>query len=170
MVTLMESYINTWFDENTEIASSLLAILSTGLTLSYVILIYNLFAYFRYQMRNEMYRLTLLFATFVLCYVLRMIFQIGLSTDYYITLIDHLVTRWALCIALPLLWDITSLVSILVLHFKSFSKKEDTHSVPQAGHYNEQGGIPTVDGLTWSEVTVSSSRGTFQDIIEEEEM
>ena len=61
--------------------------------------------------------------------------------------------------ALPLLWDIVSLISILFLHFKSFSKKEETSTqcVPQAGHYSQQGGVPSIDDLTWSDSFVSNT-------------
>ena len=88
-----------------------------------------------------MMRLTLLFATFVFAYILRMIYQLGLGTDFYVNIINRMVIRWGLIMALPLLWDITSLISIFILHFKSFRSIETDESqqrvMPKAGHYNE---------------------------------
>ena len=48
--------------------------------------------------------------------------------------------------ALPFLWDIVSILSILVLHFKSFRSKNT--GAPKAGHYNESGGVPTLESAS----------------------
>lgn len=56
---------------------------SLGLITTYAVLIYNMCKYFREQMRTEIKRLTILFASFIMAYVLRIIFQIGLGGDFY---------------------------------------------------------------------------------------
>ena len=76
--------------------------------------------YFREQMRAEINRLSVLFASFILAYVLRVIFQIGLGSGFYAKHIPDMVTRWYLLNALPIIWDISSFLSILILHNMSF--------------------------------------------------
>jgi len=76
--------------------------------------------YFKLQMRNEMRRLTVLFATFVLAYVLRSFYQIGLAMSLYRQLVISLVNRWYLVDTMPLVWDLASILSILILHLISF--------------------------------------------------
>ena len=71
-------------------------------------------------MRKEIIRLTFLFATFVLAYCLRFLYQIGLMLDLYSSIIKDEIVRWKLIFFLPLLWDISSIISILVLHYQSF--------------------------------------------------
>ena len=101
-------------------ASSLLAVVSTGLTVSYIILIFSLCTYFRESMKQEIVRLTFLFATFVFAYVLRFVYQIGLGDKTYVNLVPDMYHRWLILLFLPFIWDIISIVSIFVLHYKSF--------------------------------------------------
>ena len=64
--------------------------------------------------------------------------------------------------ALPFLWDIMSILSILVLHFKSF--RSTYTGAPKAGHYNESGGVPTLENASTVNDDVSaglSSSGSF---------
>ena len=68
-------------------------------------------------MKQEILRLTLLFATFVFAYILRFAYQLGLETDIYLNGVQHMTTRWAIIMFLPCSWDLTSIVSILILHF-----------------------------------------------------
>ena len=109
-------------------AASLLITCSVGLITAYVVLIYNMRKYFKEQMRNEMRRLTVLFASFVLAYLLRSLYQIGLMTSFYKELINSLVWRWYLIDVLPLIWDLASIVSILILHYTSFSDTSNSNS------------------------------------------
>ena len=62
---------------------------------------------------------------------------------------------------LPFLWDIVSILSILVLHFKSF--RSVNTGAPKAGHYNESGGVPSLESASTvpDEISNLSSRGSF---------
>ena len=84
--------------------------------------------YFKEQMRNEMRRLTVLFASFVLAYFLRSLYQVGLMFNFYKELINSLVKRWFIIDVLPLIWDLASIVSILILHYTSFSDTSSSNS------------------------------------------
>ena len=121
-IELFQNYINEWTNEQQVMSSVLLAILSTCLITSYVILIYNLCTYFRQQMGQEMVRLTILFATFTLSYIFRFIYHLGIVSQghIYCTLIPSMITRWAIILILPTIWDLASILSIMVLHCKSF--------------------------------------------------
>lgn len=101
-------------------ASSLLAVVSTGLIVSYIILIASLCTYFREQMRQEIVRLTALFATFIFAYVLRFLYQIGIGDQFYVEVVNQMFYRWIIIIFLPFIWDIISILSIYILHYKSF--------------------------------------------------
>lgn len=93
---------------------------SIGLTFSYFVLIYSLCTYFRQEMHEQIVRLSGLFATFVLAYILRFFYQLGRGTEIYIHMIPSLFARWTIILGLPLIWDISSIISILILHYKSF--------------------------------------------------
>lgn len=54
-----------------------------------------------------------------------------------------MVTRWYFVNSMPLIWDITSILSILILHKMSFS--EPSKRVPKGGHYNSSGGLPNIE-------------------------
>lgn len=95
-------------------------------------------------MKSEMYRLTVLFATFVIAYTLRFVYQLGLGNKLYVRIVPNMVTRWYLVNAMPLIWDITSILSILILHKMSFSE-ENSSRVPKAGHYSTSGGLPNIE-------------------------
>ena len=109
-------------------AASLLFTCSVGLITAYIVLIYNMGKYFKEQMRNEMRRLTVLFASFVLAYFLRSLYQVGLMFNFYKELINSLVKRWFIIDVLPLIWDLASIVSILILHYTSFSDTSNSSS------------------------------------------
>jgi len=123
LVMSFEKATLQWFHNSAIMASVLLALVSVGLTVSYVVLIHSLCTYFREQMKQEITRLTLLFATFVLAYVLRFIYQIGLSLKVYYHVVPDLVSRWFIMLMLPLVWDLTTIISILILHCKSFRRE-----------------------------------------------
>ena len=67
-----------------------------------------------------MKRLTILFATFIFAYVLRFFYQLALGQQIYSHVIKHMTTRWILANLAPIIWDILSIVSILILHLVSF--------------------------------------------------
>ena len=157
-IKTFDRYINQWYDQQQKMALSLLMILSGFLTLSYIVLICNLCRYFKDQMAQEIKRLTLLFATFTLSYILRSLYMLGINqqTLFYAKIIPHMATRWAIILSLPLFWDLASILSILVLHFKSF--RQQTKNFPKAGHMNENAGLPTVENLTLTDPSVVSER------------
>ena len=97
-------------------------------------------------MRQEITRLTFLFATFVIAYVLRFFYQMGLSDKTYVRMIPSMYHRWLIVIFLPFIWDIISIISIFILHYKSF--KQPNEKLPKAGHYNENSDVPTIDTVT----------------------
>ena len=138
---------NTYFGRQARFSCALLGIVSSGLIVSYVLLICAMCKYFREQMQKEIVRLTCLFATFVFSYFLRFIYEIGLMCGVYEHWIPDEIVRWKLVLFLPLLWDLTSILSILVLHFQSFRDKIGRGAL--GGHRNgfEQHDPPTsLDG------------------------
>ena len=66
--------LKQWHNNSAAMAASLLITCSVGLVTAYIVLIYNMRKYFKEQMRNEMRRLTVLFASFVLAYFLRSLY------------------------------------------------------------------------------------------------
>ena len=122
-----------WFDRSAIVSTVLLAILSIGLVVSFVVLISQMRSYFREQMRKEITRLTFLFATFVFSYLLRLIYQIGLMCTLYAGWIPDEITRWQILMFLPIIWDVASIISILILHYQSF--REHGKKVLDADHY-----------------------------------
>ena len=134
-------------------ACILLTICSIGLITAYVVLIYNMRKYFADQMKNEMCRLTFLFATFVLAYLFRSLYQIGLMTNVFRKMINKLTFRYQLIYTLPIIWDLASIVSILFLHYFSFNQKKQNSQrsgsrVPRAGHYRSVSAFPDFETQT----------------------
>ena len=93
-------------------------------------------------MRIEKRRLTILFATFVVAYFLRFIYQLILGHRIYREWVQTLWVRWFIINILPLVWDITSILSILIMHYMSFREKPVIKIIPRAGHFKEQSGLP----------------------------
>ena len=144
LLVMLEQAADQWFKRSATIASILLAVVSVGLTVTYVVLICSLCTYFREQMRQEITRLTFLFATFVLAYEMRFVYQIGLTYGIYSKLVENMIARWAIILFLPLLWDVVSIVSILYLHFASF---KNCPSSNEGGTHNgtQQSAVQTID-------------------------
>ena len=109
--------VDHWFNRSAKVSCILLVIVSNGLIVSFVVLICQMCSYFREQMRKEIRRLTLLFATFVLSYVLRFIYQLGVMFSEFAVLIPDCIIRWKIIMFLPFVWDIMSIISILILHY-----------------------------------------------------
>ena len=101
-------------------SSTLLLVVSIGLIVSYLVLIHTICKYFKSSLQLEMKRLTILFASFIFAYVVRFFYQLGLGRHFYSKVINHMTTRWYLANVAPVIWDIVSIVSILILHFVSF--------------------------------------------------
>ena len=98
--------------------TTLLAILIAGLVYSYIVLIYNIRKYYYQSMKQETRRLTILFAAFNISYVFRLIY---LSTRHYDkALLEDKFSKTFVSRAVPLIWDLSSIVVILLLHFISF--------------------------------------------------
>lgn len=65
-------------------------------------------------------------------------------------------SRWYFVNGLPIIWDITSILSILVLHLMSF---RSSTKVPKGGHYNTSGGMPNlVETVSENNSLLSASR------------
>ena len=122
---IIEHDAEQWHDNSTLYSTSLLLIVSVGLIFVYIVLIYNMRRYFRQEMKQEMRRLTVLFATFVFAYLLRSFYQIGLISYSYAHWVTEMAIRWYILNALPLIWDVLSILSILVLHRMSFRKSSE---------------------------------------------
>ena len=60
-----------FFKQNGTLSTIVLAIVSGGLIGAYAVLVYHICKYFKGQMVLEMTRLSILFAVFCICYVLR---------------------------------------------------------------------------------------------------
>ena len=105
---------------NTESISStvVLTVLSVGLISAYFYLIYYIRKYYKGRMVLEMCRLKMLFAVFCVCYGLRAIYMYGEGS--YRTVFVNRIVRLHFVNLLPLVWDIMSIVSILVMHHFTF--------------------------------------------------
>ena len=103
-------------------------------------------------MLAEVKRIKFLFATFALGYILRAIFQVGVVLHIYKEMIPHMITRWYLISTLPLIWEIPSILSILILHYISFNS---INKIPAAGHLRRDSskltemGMPDFDTMTY---------------------
>ena len=75
-------------------SSILLGIVSIGLAASYAILIYNLWKYFKEQMKAEMRRLTVIYTAFVLSYNFRWFYELSLGRQFWAKQITSLPKRW----------------------------------------------------------------------------
>ena len=124
--------------------STLLASITTGLMVTYIFLVYNICKYYYQSMRTEIKRITILFACFNISYLFRLIYECLLGKDYYIQLIQRKVLRKSLVTWIPVVFDLTSILAILILHVISFknTKGAKKMNMPQAGHFNEKGGMP----------------------------
>ena len=98
-------------------------------------------------MKEQIVRLSVLFATFVFAYILRFFYQLGRGTDIYLDMCPNMVVRWSILLALPVVWDISSILAILILHYKSFKHAKCSAGL-QAGHFNKQAGLPPLDTET----------------------
>ena len=108
------------FLSNVKLMGVLLGTLIVGLTISYVVLIYKVRKYYFDSMKLEIRRLTILFASFNISYMLRYIY---LYTSYYHKFaIDDKFTRSLMQRILPIVFDLSSIMAILILHFMSFRK------------------------------------------------
>ena len=96
--------------------------LFVGLTVNFCFLVYYINKYFKSHMKSEMRRLSVLFGTFTVAYFLRFIYELGLGlhSDIYVSAVPDLAVRLGISQTLPILWDITSIMCILILHNSSF--------------------------------------------------
>ena len=102
-------------------------------------LIATIRSYFKDLMKAELRRIKLLYACFVCSYFLRFGFQVSLGNQFWKELIPTQATRWYIIAALPLFWDITSILPILVLHHNSFNnvvEKERTLTTTSAPRHS----------------------------------
>ena len=134
--------------------SSLLAIVTLGLMISYIILLVYICKHYYASMKTETKRITLLFASFNVSYLCRLIYEFLLGKKYYTAIIQERFARRIVGALMPLIFDLTSIIAILILHFISFRNgtKQKKINMPQAGHFNENGGLPDVDDDTVNQV------------------
>lgn len=99
-----------------------MSILTAGLVTAYTLLVYNVCKYYRQSMKTELKRLSILFAAFIISYFLRLIYVATSVSGIYEKIVSNWYTRIVIATMMPLVWDLTSIVAILVLHFISFRK------------------------------------------------
>ena len=103
-----------------------LSIVSVALIITYVILVYNIKRYFKDHMILEIKSLSILFASFMIAYALRTVYQLFLGYYKNLDAFSDPYLRWWLQNYLWIIWDIVSIVSILVLHHINFKDKKMT--------------------------------------------
>ena len=126
---------------------TLLSIVIFGLILSYSVLIYKIKKYYYENMKVEYRRITILFASFNISYVLRLAYLI-LATKQIHFIHDHYHREiWRRF--LPLLFDLSSILAILILHFISFRNSDSKNSskLPKAGHFKDESALPRIDDV-----------------------
>ena len=132
---------------NMYMMATLLSIVIFGLILSYSVLIYKIKKYYYENMKVEYRRIPILFASFNISYVLRLTYLI-LATNGINAIDDHY-TRVLWRRFLPLLFDLSSILAILILHFISFrnSDSENSSKLPKAGHFKDESALPRIDDV-----------------------
>ena len=138
--------------------TTLLSIVIIGLIISYIVLIFYIRKYYYASMKRETWRLTLLFAALNISYVCRVIY---LSVRYYNkALIQDKFYRTFVSRAAPLVWDLSSIVAILYLHFMSFREGNNRQiELPKAGHFKKKSTLPNVDDKSFNDsVTLETAR------------
>ena len=100
-----------------------LALVSIGLIIAYGFLVYNIKKYFKDNMILEIKSLTILFASFMIAYFLRTIYQCFLGKYKNVTNLDSPLVRTWIENMLWIIWDLVSIVSILILHYLNFKNK-----------------------------------------------
>ena len=68
-----------FFDKDSLPSAILVSLVTVGLFVCYVVLIYNIRRYYKGKLVKEMCRLRILYAIFFLCYGLRTVYQFGLG-------------------------------------------------------------------------------------------
>ena len=125
---------------------TLLSIVISGLFLSYAVLIYKIKKYYYENMKTEFRRISILFASFNISYVLRLANLVSYS-GFHIRIIKNHFTRETVTRFLPLIFDLSSILAILILHFISFRIKDDSskssqQKLPKAGHFKNESSLP----------------------------
>ena len=126
----------------------ILIILIVGLFTSYCYLIYNIKKYYYESMKSEFRRLTILFASFNISYLLRLAYL--LCSAVHIRAIDDHYLRLIMRRLLPLAFDLSSILAILTLHYMSFKKDKEanrTSQLPKAGHFKDESALPKIDDI-----------------------
>ena len=144
---LIGTYLEQWHENSTVMAIVFLTILSISLTVAYATLMYNLRKYYRDSMQQETRRLTVLFATFCFAYWLRLIYSICSSQYAFANVLHNMATRWGIINVLPIVWDISSILSILILHSMSFRSPSE-EKIVEAGHNKRQAGLPDIETVS----------------------
>ena len=112
-----------WFDIERRMSVTELSIVTVGLVIAYSFLIYNIRKYFKDYMILEIKSLSFLFASFMMAYCLRTFYQLGLGHYKDLQIFNNAYERWWLMNYLWIIWDIVSIISILILHHLNFRPK-----------------------------------------------
>lgn len=88
---------------------------------------WNIRNYYKGKMSTEMQWLSILYATFGVSYGLRMGYQYGLGSFHKI--VPEMVVRWHVVNTVPLLWDITSIGAILIMHHMNFRPRKNPDAI-----------------------------------------
>ena len=110
---------------NFYIMVAMLSVLIIGLFTSYGYLIYNIKKYYYESMKSEFRRLTILFASFNISYLLRLAYI--LCSALHIRAIDDHYLRLIMRRLLPLSFDLSSILAILTLPYMSFKKDKEAN-------------------------------------------
>ena len=108
----------------------------------------NIRKYYKGQHVLEMCRLKTLLAVFWICYGLRALYQYELGS--FRNFIKNQVVRWHFLNLMPLFWDISSVLSILVMHHFTFKSNEDSDKKSESSkesYQNKQLEIRNVDNM-----------------------
>ena len=113
-----------WYNLERIMSTIELACVSLGLIISYCFLIYKIKKYFRDHMILEVKSLSILFASFMLAYTLRTFYQMWLGQYKNLAFLSNPYVRWWIMNYLWIIWDIVSIISILILHHVNFREKK----------------------------------------------
>ena len=122
--------ITNFFVKDSLPSSILFSIVTAGLAFCYYLLSRNINKHYKGYLEKQMCRLRFLYAIFFICYGLRTVYQYFYGSYYKV--VTSQIVRYYFLNSLPLIWDILSIVSILVMHHYTYSEKyhNDLASMP----------------------------------------
>ena len=149
-----EDSVTEFFVKDRFPSSILFSIVSFGLLVCYCFLSHNINKHYKGYLETQMCRLRFLYAIFFICYGLRTIYQYFYGSYYKMAIFSSQVVRYHFLNTLPLIWDILSIVSILVMHHYTYSEK---HQNINASLLQEQKSFTEVSDLHYDNTNSSNS-------------